>query len=262
MDHTNETKHNVLGVARCPVTTQTQGSQFLLCVPKPKLSSDEEDSLANLRAKHAHNEAARAVARATVPSDASQAIIFAQGEEAALQGYFVLGSALSSGPAKEEGLKASKALTPKPTERKILDPQPRTQNTLDSVSVQRRMEVEQRLDALDAQLLQKEKRVAQLECTLASHAQNARGSTDSGVHAQKVLMSHFGLDASQARDIYIVQEQVGVTPERAVAAFRKSNGDLTQTVLMLVDLGEVASTSPARKLKVDSDGDRVRVTHG
>ena len=75
-------------------------------------------------------------------------------------------------------------------------------------------------------------------------------------------MSHFGLDASQARDIYIVQEQVGVTPERAVAAFRKSNGDLTQTVLMLVDLGEVASTSPARKLKVDSDGDRVRVTHG
>ena len=83
----------------------------------------------------------------------------------------------------------------------------------------------------------------------AAKAAKAENDTQKKVRR---MSKEFGLTIAQAQDVHVVTEQVGVTPERAVEAYRASNDDLTDTVLNLVDTGEMAPEALARTERASS----------
>ena len=62
---------------------------------------------------------------------------------------------------------------------------------------------------------------------------------------ERRLSVDLGLSPEQAQDIFVIQEQVGVTPRRALEAYRAHGEDLTETVMSLFDEGEMERTAAA-----------------
>jgi NACalpha-BTF3-like transcription factor len=62
---------------------------------------------------------------------------------------------------------------------------------------------------------------------------------------ERRLSVDLGLSPEQAQDIFVIQEQVGVTPQRALEAYRAHGEDLTETVMSLFDEGEMERTAAA-----------------
>ena len=80
---------------------------------------------------------------------------------------------------------------------------------------------------------------------------------------ERRLSTDLGLNPEQAQDIFVIQEQVGVTPERALEAYLAHGSDLTETVMALFDEGEMsraaespvpASPQPAAEAEVGAKG--------